>query len=1563
MNNNFFTKKNLIIIGIVAFCIILIGSIFSVIYVKNNIIDNLNFEVVAEKSTDSGIETGTNFIITSEKNYSARALKKVIALNPSMDFSLDKVDSKTYVLTPSDKLNDDSIYNVYISKDGEKIDKSWAFQTKTDFKVVSTLPASNTNFVKVNTGVEIYFSKPVSNVEDYFEIVPKVNGSFEYKEKSAIFKPDSLSSDTLYKVTVKKGLKNAYGEELVEDYTFAFRTEAENYSYFNFVDGYESNFRTDEVPDIKISSSEKYKGFEFDINLYKLNSLQEYVNFLEIHHNEVNSVIASDLDHVFDMMSKYSVLSSFKGKLEEIPDSWIETIKFPQALEKGWYIADVRGTTGDLHFQKAIQISDVSVYTYGLNGEVSVWCNDAETGLAITGATVQVGDLAAITNKDGIATFNLTSSDAQRILITTKDGKEFGEHMSLVNKEDEGLEKDYYTYIYTDRERYFPTDTINFWGAIIPRKSTMSIPEKVTVKLDEKEIEVRVNENGVFSGKLEISNHTSTWLTLGLELNGKSDYIRGIEIVDYIKPVYKITSNFDKEYYRGDEPINLNVYGKFYDGTSAENLKLDVKYNFDKSKSVTLDTNGEGKVRMDYTPPQKDGEYAYAYANIEVAGIDEYASSYNSVPYFPTDYNIRAQWDSQNKKLKFKTNKYNYDAIKNGTFDYEKIYEGESFDQKVYVDIIEIESVKRKIGEFYNVYTGLIEARYKYDDIENIISNTEINISKDKEEFLDLSSIERRENCTYEARISFVLPDGYAGQKRVTLFEYRGYNFGDYYFRRDDNYKALKTGESTVLMLDGKNLPQNFRMIYFVSTDKVNTMGVTTSNNVKVTMSKELIPNCLVNGAVFDGKRLQEINTQYLTYDTNEKKLDIEISTDKDVYKPGDTVKVNFLVKDNLGSPVKTEMVVSAVNEATYTNEDYTTPIDFLYKERYYLPKTCISNYYRNFEGGEGGGGDGEEREKFVDVLLFEPITTNDNGKATVEFTTSDDLTSWRITAAAVSRDVKAGIKTKNISTSIPFFINQVINEKYTVNDDVVTSLRVAGSAKTQLMSNNIKYEAKIEGKDTKELTLEPSKVAMFNFGKLPAGKYKITVRAERGEYSDAIVKEIEVVESNSELAIVKTIDISELSNIEVLKYPVKLMFFDKDNGLAYKSLKKVIEQSNGGTNEQVFAKNIAYGLLNEFYGKEVYNVDSKVILQDYTGGIPKISYSTADPLITANICMIAPEKIDKQKAIEYFYGIINNSASMPNDVTAAYMGLAALKQPVLNDIKYLLSNDNGLELMDKINLISSLAYIGDYSLAQKYYESQIQGIMTLDKEYKYIGSDYETYTYKANSRLLTALALTNHSDFKNVLNYVLDNSANDYISALDLLVAINNYMPMQNTKSWMEYELNGETVKVDFGTKKLEVLTLDENEMKSFSIKRSKGEIEVISDYVGKASEVDSVLDKVKIKKSMTNGKLGDYSDVTLEVTILDDEDDSHYLITDFIPLSSRYTAGGSSYNDGWGFIGYENQKINFYVDAKKHKNYTIKYKIRNVFSGEFLAESAFITNSDGMIAGKSNDLSFTVK
>ena len=251
-------------------------------------------------------------------------------------------------------------------------------------------------------------------------------------------------------------------------------------------------------------------------------------------------------------------------------------------------------------------------------------------------------------------------------------------------------------------------------------------------------------------------------------------------------------------------------------------------------------------------------------------------------------------------------------------------------------------------------------------------------------------------------------------QGKITRQRWDGDTY--YYFERDDGYKTLKLGESAILKLNSRKDSSDFRMIYFISTDRVNKLGVTKKDEVNVTMSSELVPNCLVTGAFFDGKYVYEIDGRNVYYDTNEKELKIDITTDKEVYKPGEKIKAKFLVTDSLGKPVETEMIVSAVNEATLVNTEYGNPLNYLYKERYHWPKTFVSHTVLDMGGEGGGGGEDDIREKFVDVLLFKSLATDKFGRANVEFETSDDLTSWRITGVAVDSNINAGINTKNIS-------------------------------------------------------------------------------------------------------------------------------------------------------------------------------------------------------------------------------------------------------------------------------------------------------------------------------------------------------------------------------------------------------------------------------------------------------------------------------------------------------------------------------------------------------------------
>ena len=368
------TKRNKILgIGLITLVVLLIGSVFFINYLISNKLDNLNFSVTAENFDKGEILTNTNFIIKSEKNYSNSLMKKIVSIEPAIDYELSKIASNTYLITPDEKLLDSSIYNVYIKTSDNKPNLSWAFQTNAEFKVTDTLPGNSITYVSLDTGIEINFSKQIKDISNYFEIIPKVDGKFEVFDKKAIFIPNELlKEDTVYKVTLKEGLESYLGDKLDKDYTFSFRTKS-NKPYINLLNGYQETKKPNTNQKIDLSLEDAYNNATFFVDVYKLNSVNEYVNYLESHYKNIDYFIGESYDHNFDM-SKHPNVLSFSTTLTET-DSWYKSLVLPEQLANGWYIIDITNSLNDLKLQKALQVSDISVYTYGLNGDILIQKN------------------------------------------------------------------------------------------------------------------------------------------------------------------------------------------------------------------------------------------------------------------------------------------------------------------------------------------------------------------------------------------------------------------------------------------------------------------------------------------------------------------------------------------------------------------------------------------------------------------------------------------------------------------------------------------------------------------------------------------------------------------------------------------------------------------------------------------------------------------------------------------------------------------------------------------------------------------------------------------------------------------------------------------------------------------------------------------------------------------------------------------------------------------------------------------------------------------------------------
>lgn len=216
------------------------------------------FTLSAKQEDAAGVQPNTSFILKSDQPLSPPAIKKIVKFSPETDFSVKKVSGlnligsfikqvfaadgpavgAAYELTPQQPLTGDSIYTVaIIDPDYADREYSWAFQIKAPFQVIKTVPTNKGTYVPTNSGVEVAFNREgLISPEKYFVITPTVVGRFETHENTLVFVPQGFQENSIYTVTVRKGLGIADSVDTLErDYSFSFATgnnQGGNASYF-----------------------------------------------------------------------------------------------------------------------------------------------------------------------------------------------------------------------------------------------------------------------------------------------------------------------------------------------------------------------------------------------------------------------------------------------------------------------------------------------------------------------------------------------------------------------------------------------------------------------------------------------------------------------------------------------------------------------------------------------------------------------------------------------------------------------------------------------------------------------------------------------------------------------------------------------------------------------------------------------------------------------------------------------------------------------------------------------------------------------------------------------------------------------------------------------------------------------------------------------------------------------------------------------------------------------------------------------------------------------------------
>lgn len=1557
--------------------------------------DSVIKSIVADSTEGNYIETDTSFTIQTSEDIDEEKIKTYLCVSPEIDYNISKKSSCNYTLKTNKNLPSASLLKLSVKDDDGNTKFSWAFQTVETFRVKSTTPDNESRYVPLDTGIEIYFSDLVDkkDAKDYFKISPDVSGHFENYRYTLVFVPDlSLKTNTVYTVTIKAGFVSVSGLTLEKDKTFAFKTEeSDDYEYIYTDNKISESFLPEDVPLVQLYASDELCSSVFDVNLYRYNNADEYYNTLKDYCD--NNSFANDytfktdgLENVFSIVQK-----PLHNDAKRYGPSYF---LLPEDLEEGYYLADIKTTYNGIEYniQQNIEINSLSVFANLLPNQAAFFINDTETGEAASNAIINLytgkETVNGTTKDDGTAMLDYQKSEAGTSIIKVDyNGKTFIDSKKSYTSYSEGPDCDWYenyiVYLYTDREVYLTTDTVNIFGMIQKRTpDSPDIPQDLYImlgydKTDGQCVSISPESDGTFKAAISFEKGKETYSTPVRLMSGEN-VIRQkyITLNDYVKPTYIIQP--DVPVYSIDpqtNPVPVNVNTTYFDGTPANDVELEItsydsiensgnnKYKSDKSGNISTDM-----LFKDDDSWRPSNLFIY----FQTSGIEnETQYAYGKIFGIFRDVMIDTSFEDKDDTgvLKVKTSMINPDKIEPDMYFYSDnnndIIRGNPFDTTVTATLMREYYTKTETGSYYDFLEKKNVKSYNYTWQNEVVDTYTISTVNGEGEFTGLN-LDKKEESSYYVELEWTDSKGRTVHDTANIYN-RYLNNDDYqnnYYTFHSDENTFKEDQDIDFSLYNKyNKVTDFegKIFYTVNSFKFIDTGIVSSPEFSYKMNDECIPDVGICGAYFDGKHVYAISSEFYTYnfDPSEREIEIDIQPDKDKYRPSDNaeVKIKATYKDGTAA-ADARVSLSVVDEAAFAIGDQTADaLSYIYSFNYIPTVTsfCSYNQYslNDFSAGEKGGG-GEEnfiRKDFKDTASFQTGVTDSDGNVTFSFKVPDNLTTWRTTVQAIGKNsqgkIYAGSTKAPIIVTQPLFINPIALSEYVVGDDISFSAKCAGDN-----SENAEITAKVTG-DGFDKTLTASQNESMNFGKLKKGRYSVLFTAKNNEDSDAVKLDFEVVDSLLETPVTKSFDLnSEAMDIEPSRWPVSILFYNKQYDL-YNNI--LCQFSSKNSNRLDFRITNAFSAEQfGYYTEDEY----KNLFTDITddGLANLLPYSDDDYELTALICVSAPELVNKGAVSDALYNKLSDREATAADIANCYLGLSALSEPVLSDVNQLLDNYSyQFSYQDKLKLCAALALSGDYNSAYTHYK-ELTDYMNITTDENGISRAYLLKTDVDSDKIsstrfaLITASILNLDEADAMARYLSEENMTDEAYYLELMAYLRNYVPQNKDDAVFEYTLDGKTEKVTLNKFYGSVLSFGEKQFKNAGFKVVSGDVGCTAFYISSTDETEQD-ESLTVKKTYTpvNGTWEPGSLIQVKITV---SGSSPARVDDVIPSCARFVKFADK---TWG--SRSGQRIKLFVGD----NRTVTYYIKLVSSGEFVTGNCVANDSDENY-GKSEHGTITV-
>ncbi|PIE33631.1 hypothetical protein CSA56_10980 [candidate division KSB3 bacterium] len=711
--------------------------------------------------------------------------------------------------------------------------------------------------------------------------------------------------------------------------------------------------------------------------------------------------------------------------------------------------------------------------------------------------------------------FAIVRSGDDRVVIHSRDGTGIWPYRFGINysENSENLTND--GYIFTERGIYRPGEEVRIVGIVRDKEGMeFMVPEYGDVEVtvtdpDSKELlkqMIPLTDFGSFHLPLQLADNAKLgtyWIECHFPIPGYMDLpdeelewignsISGSFKVEMYRPVeFEVDIDLPQtEYIKGDT-VNADINATYLFGGPVRDVPLEwnlsrTAYWFSPEapdfKGYSFNTSerqGAGHVAEKNGELDRNGNYLFKYAM-----TDEESGSFSySLDATVTDINKRRV--SKRQSLIVHGGEY-YIGLKPASFfanteeDFvittvaltpdEKPLPGQEY--QVQIKRIWWESVRRtgNGGRLYweSEKKEKIVQEYSISSEEKPV---EIAIALDKVGYyqIEASGTDSRGNTITADEYFYAVGSGYAAWKRDD----------DDYVEIVPDAKTYQPGDTASILV--KSPYENVKALVTIEREGILERWVETiegsADTIEIPIKSEYIPNVYIGVVLIQeriaynkikdeldlGKPSFKIGYAGIQVNPAERRLQVELSTDKEEYRPGNEVELQLQVTDKDGNGQEAEVIVSVVDVGVLNLIGYATPdpFDYFYRVR---PLSVLTselrnsivgqrNYSEKGERASGGGLDAaammkliELREKFKPTAYHNSeILTDTDGRATVKFTLPDNLTSFRIMATAHTSNSFFGAGDKRIK----------VNKKLMLTSSLPAFLRIGDTVQAGVLAHN----------------------------------------------------------------------------------------------------------------------------------------------------------------------------------------------------------------------------------------------------------------------------------------------------------------------------------------------------------------------------------------------------------------------------------------------------------------------------------------------------------------------------